>query len=302
MFMKPNVHTIDLQFKGVPTTIGVYLIPYRGGGILIECGPGSTIPALTEGIKSHGLTPQEITDVFLTHIHLDHAGSAGWWARQGATIHVHEVGAPHMRNPEKLLKSAGRIYGDQMEPLWGEFLPVPEEKLHSLTDGDRVTIDEVTITAFDTPGHATHHLSYLWNGVCFTGDVGGVRLPGIPALRIPSVPPEFHIESWRATIQQLRKEDIQWIAPTHFGLHSDVEWHFDTIESSLDAMETWLDDLMATTPSQEEFRKQFVEWMHTQALKSGIPEEMIAAYDLAIASEMSADGAYRYWNKFRSAS
>ena len=127
-----------------------------------------------------------------------------------------------------------------------------------------------------------------------------MRLPGIKAIRIPSVPPEFHIETWHNTIQRLRKEKIEWIAPTHFGLHGDVDWHFDTIEHLLNEMETWLGIMMANSPTQEEFRTQFVDWMVQKAINAGIPEEMIAAYNLAIGSEMSADGAYRYWNKFRS--
>ena len=296
---KSMIHTIDLKFKGIEKSIGVFLVQHQDGGILIECGPGSTLPALTEALEEYGLTPRDISDVFLTHIHLDHAGSAGWWARQGARIHVHEFGAPHMLNPEKLLASAKRIYGDQMDSLWGEFLPVPEDKLNILRDGDIVRIANLEIKAIDTPGHARHHFSYLCQGVCFTGDVGGCRLPGIPFIRLPSVPPEFHLETWRATLQKLRQEEIQAIAPTHFGLHTDVNWHLDALETILDETEAWIEAEMPQMDSRETLRQKFAAWVTLKGQDAGLPSDLIGAYDIAISSEMSADGIWRYWYKFR---
>jgi glyoxylase-like metal-dependent hydrolase (beta-lactamase superfamily II) len=111
---KPNIHTIDLHFQGIKNAIGIFLIPHSNGGALVECGPSSTIPTVIHALEDFQLSPSDITDVFLTHIHLDHAGSAGWWANQGATIHVHHVGGPHLLQPEKLLASAKRIYGVEM--------------------------------------------------------------------------------------------------------------------------------------------------------------------------------------------
>src|SRR4030067_192880 len=132
------VHTLDLNFLGVPGTIAAYLIPHRQGVVLIESGPGSTVPALVNSLNSLGYRPADVTDVLLTHIHLDHAGAAGWLAEQGARIFVHPVGAPHLLNPEKLLASARRTSGDMMEPLWGELLPVPEDQLTVISDGEVV--------------------------------------------------------------------------------------------------------------------------------------------------------------------
>ncbi len=294
----PNVNTLDLNFHGVPTSIGVFLIPHDNGGILIECGPGSTIPALTTALATHNLTPAQITDVFVTHIHLDHAGAAGWWAHQGANIHVHEVGAPHLLNPEKLIASATRIYGDQMDTLWGEFLPVSKENINLLTDGDEIQVEDLMIKALDTPGHARHHMSYIFNGVCFTGDVAGCRLPGIRAIRLPSVPPEFHIQSWRETIQKLQREEIQFIAPTHFGLHPDPDWHLSALAQRLTEIEAWIRAKLPHIPDRETLRRKYANWVTQQDQASGVPTDLIAAYDIAISSEMSADGIWRYWHKF----
>jgi len=119
-----TIHTLDLNFQGFPGTIATYLIPHARGAVLIETGPGTTTHALEAGVRAHGFTMEDITDVLLTHIHLDHAGAVGWVAQHGARVHVHPRGAPHLINPEKLLSSAGRIYGDDMDRLWGQFLPL----------------------------------------------------------------------------------------------------------------------------------------------------------------------------------
>jgi glyoxylase-like metal-dependent hydrolase (beta-lactamase superfamily II) len=293
----PIVHTLDLNFQGIPNTIGVFLLPHQYGAALVECGPGSTIPNLRQALAQHGLTPNQITDVFLTHIHLDHAGSAGWWARQGATIHVHTVGAPHMVNPEKLLASAGRIYGDQMGPLWGEFLPVPQDQLNILHGGETVQTHGLSLSVLDTPGHANHHLAYLLDGICFSGDVGGVHMQGIPAVRLPTVPPEFDPGLWRASLDLLGQQDIRTFATTHFGLHPDAGWHLSALYRALDEIEAWMETTMPAGPSRGELRQQYATWMHTKAQQAGLTAAMIGAYDVAISSQMSADGIYRYWHK-----
>ena len=122
-----------------------------------------------------GFSLKDVTHVFLTHIHLDHAGAAGYLANQGAQIFVHPLGAPHMLNPEKLINSATRIYGELMDTLWGQFLAVPADKLTVLQDGDEVAIGKLRLTALDTPGHAEHHFAYVLDDICFSGDVGAVR-------------------------------------------------------------------------------------------------------------------------------
>lgn len=293
----PAVHTLDLNFQGIPNTIGVFLLPHKNGAALVECGPGSTIPTLLRSLEQHSLTPNQITDVFLTHIHLDHAGSAGWWARQGATIHVHAVGAPHLVNPEKLLASAGRIYGELMEPLWGQFLPVSQDRLETLEGGETIQTHGLSLHVLDTPGHANHHLTYLLDGICFSGDVGGVHMQGVPVVRLPTVPPEFDPALWRASLDLLGQQDIQTFATTHFGLHHDAAWHLDALHRALDEIENWMQAVLPTNPSRDEVRRQFAVWMSSKAQQAGLTPAMIGAYDIAISSQMSADGIYRSWHK-----
>src|SRR5262245_25291816 len=122
-----DIHTIDLHYLGIPQAIASFVILDRSGAVLIETGPASTLEHLTAGLAGLGLQLSDVRHVLVTHIHLDHAGAAGHLARHGAAIHVHEFGAKHLIDPTKLIDSATRIYGDQMERLWGSIIPVPRE-------------------------------------------------------------------------------------------------------------------------------------------------------------------------------
>ena len=298
-----RIVTLDLNFQGRPQAIAAYLIRSGDAVVLIESGPGSTLAGLEAGLATEGLTPRDVTHVLLTHIHLDHAGAAGWLARQGAEIYVHPVGAPHMIDPAKLLASAARIYGDRMEELWGEFLPVPEEKLHIADDGNEIVIGSLGFLPVNTPGHAEHHHVYLFEDICFSGDVGGVRIPGYPYLRVPMVPPELHLQRWHDSLKRLRQEKFAFIAPTHFGIYDDPEWQLREVEKGLDDAERWLERVMAEDPAPpiEAMRQSFTEWMTEQAAEMGLSDDVLDAYSLANPPSMSADGLLRYWKKVRMA-
>ena len=304
-----RVVTLDLNFQGRPHAIASYLIPYQDGAILVESGPGSTLPALEAGLAKEGFSPSDVTHVLLTHIHLDHAGAAGWLAQQGAEIYVHPVGAQHMLNPEKLLASAARIYGDRMQSLWGEFLPVPESQLKVPEDDEVLEIGGLSFVPIHTPGHANHHYAYLFRSkdhtedICFTGDVGGVRIPGYAYLRMPMPPPELHLGRWRRSIERLRMETFARIAPTHFGIYDDPEWQLREIEKGLDSAERWLEQTMSEDSSIpiEALRQSFTEWMTEEAVQMGLSEDVIDAYTVANPPGMSADGLLRYWKKGKNA-
>ena len=296
-----RVVTLDLNFQGRPHAIAAYLIRHADGAILIESGPGSTLSALQAGLAKEGLSPRDVTHVLLTHIHLDHAGASGWLASHGAEIYVHPVGAPHMLRPEKLIASATRIYGDRMDVLWGEFLPVPESQLKVPNDAEVIKIGNMEFVPINTPGHAEHHYSYLFEDVLFCGDVGGVRIPGYPYLRVPMPPPELHIERWHESIARLRREKFARIAPTHFGVFDDPAWQLNEVEKGLDSASRWLEETMPGNPPIEELRQSFTDWMMAEGERIGLDEEVVKAYELANPLGMSADGLLRYWKKVRQA-
>ena len=249
----------------------------------------------------HGLRPADVSHVLLTHIHLDHAGAAGWWSRQGAEIFVHPVGAPHLANPAKLLASAERIYGDRMRPLWGEVLPIENDKLNVAQDEQEIAIGRLRFTPIDTPGHAEHHFAYLFEDLCFSGDIGGVRIPGYQYLRVPMPPPELHLARWRDSVARLRRLQFSRIAPTHFGIYEDPEWQLREVEKGLDAAERWLEEMMPADPSIEALRQGFGEWIAAEAVERGVSEDVLNSYELANPLGMSADGLHRYWRKVREA-
>jgi glyoxylase-like metal-dependent hydrolase (beta-lactamase superfamily II) len=294
---KPHIVTLDLNFQNKTQAIASYLIRYDDGAVLIESGPGSTISALEAGLAQEGLTPRHITHVLLTHIHLDHAGAAGWLSRQGAQIFVHPVGAPHLLNPEKLIASATRIYGDRMQTLWGEFLPVAEDQLTVPKDAEEIVIGNLRFLPVNTPGHAEHHYSYLFEDVCFSGDVGGVRIPGFQYLRAPMPPPELHFGKWRESINRLRALKFSRIAPTHFGIFDDADWQLNVLQKTLDETEKWLEEIMPANPPADELRAKFEVWMGDQSRAQNLSDEVVRAYDLANPLGMGADGMMRYWKK-----
>ncbi len=296
---KPSVITIDLNFQNKTQAIASYLIRYNDGAVLIESGPGSTLPALEAGLAQEGLSPRNITHVLLTHIHLDHAGAAGWLSQQGAQIYVHPNGAPHMLNPEKLIASATRIYGDRMQTLWGEFLPVAENQLTVPKDAEEIVIGNLKFVTVNTPGHAEHHYSYLFEDICFSGDVGGVRIPGFPYLRAPMPPPELHFGRWHESIAKLRGLKFARIAPTHFGIFDDVEWQLNELGKNLFAAEKWLEEIMPSDPSVDELREKFSAWMQEQADAQNLSDDVIKAYALANPLGMGADGLMRFWKKVK---
>ncbi len=295
----PTIYTIDLHFMGLNGIIAAYLIPHAHGCVLIESGPASTLPALQAGLQAYGLRLSDISDVLLTHIHLDHAGAAGHLAHQGARIHVHPNGAPHLSNPQKLLASAARIYGEMMNTLWGEMLPIPPEVLCVPEDGAEIEINGLRFVPLDTPGHADHHYVYLFQDFCFSGDIGGVRLGGLRHLRLPMPPPEFHLEKWRQSLDKLRHLDIGRIAPTHFGIYEDAHWHLTALGKALDEVEAWMEAHLPNDPPLEVLTEQFTHWSRQRSLDEGVPPQVIERLEAANPSWMSPLGMQRYWRKYR---
>ena len=188
-----------------------------------------------------------------------------------------------------------------MDQLWGEFLPVEQNQLKVPQDAEEIVIGNLRFVAINTPGHAEHHYSYLFEDVCFSGDVGGVRIPGYPYMRAPMPPPELHFERWLESIARLRKEKLNHIAPTHFGIYDDVEWHLNELERNLVATRKWLEEIMPAAPSVEELRAKLEAWMDEQSREQNLSEDVVQSYVLANPIGMSADGLIRYWKKFRSA-
>lgn len=292
-----NVQTLDLNFLGTPQVIASYALVGANSVALIESGPGSTLQNLLEALKGQGIQPGDVKDVLLTHIHLDHAGAAGWWARQGATIHVHPLGAPHLVDPSKLLASAQRIYGEQMDALWGEFLSSPADKVHPVQADEVLTIAGYQIRALDTPGHARHHYSYQIGSAAFTGDAAGVRLPGYGWIALPTPPPEFDLETWQLTIQRLANLSFTEIYPTHFGRVLNPIEHFVRFAPLLSDAADLVHHLLLAGQTRDQMVAGYTEWYVSRAAEAGVGGAILDHYASVNSLPMCVDGMIRYWKK-----
>jgi glyoxylase-like metal-dependent hydrolase (beta-lactamase superfamily II) len=271
---------IDVMHLGRPRVIGAWLV----GDVIIDPGPTSCLETLLAGLD--GARPRAL---LLTHIHLDHAGASGSLVQRWPEleVYVHERGARHMAAPERLMESARRLYGEDMDRLWGEMVPVPEENLRVL-QGDETLFDGAFEVAY-TPGHASHHVSFLHpqDGTAFVGDVGGVRIAGTPLSIPPSPPPDVDVEKWHASIERIRTWRPHRLVMTHFGSSEDVD-------SQLSELSERLDDWAAY--AREHDRDAFVERVRSEVAQR-VDEETAAAYEQAAPPDQLYAGLERYWRK-----
>lgn len=294
-----EIHTLDLRFQGQPETIASYLIVGPGGPVLVETGPMSTLATLQARLVDHGYQPSDIRHVLVTHIHLDHAGAAGWWARNGAQVYVHHVGAPHLIDPSRLLRSATRIYGDKMDSLWGEVLSAPEEQVTAVEDGQEIDVAGLSFTPIDTPGHAFHHHVYCLDDIAFTGDAAGIRIPGVFFVDLPAPPPEFQLALWQQTIDRLLAQDFSAIYPTHFGRLEDWRQQLEVLGSLMQIATEFVEVRMNAGIDRDHILADYRAWFNTRAQAVGMDSQKLAQYEAANPLYMSVDGIIRYWNKKR---
>jgi glyoxylase-like metal-dependent hydrolase (beta-lactamase superfamily II) len=274
------VELIDLVWQGTERLIGSYLIETDDGPALVDCGPAVSVPALERGLAARGLELADVRHLLLTHIHLDHGGAAGVLVREHPRLQVHvsEIGAPHLVDPSRLERSARRLYGDAFDALWGELAPVPEENVR--VAGDRV----VGLDCFPSPGHASHHVCYLaGDGTLYSGDAAGVRIQPSRTVLPPTPPPEFDLEAWRATLEELERRQPSRLALTHFGVADDPDRHLPALRARLEAWAAWTRE----GPSEEEFVRRGLADLGDDA----------AEYELAMPLWQSYAGLKRYWEK-----
>jgi len=299
-----RIEILDLNFMGAEHVIASFLLLGDDSAALVETGPTTGLEHLMGGMRDHGVSPEDVGQVFLTHIHLDHAGASGHLAGllPNATFYVHEVGYPHLVDPSKLLKSATRIYGERMDELWGEVRPVPEGRLEVLEGGEEVEAAGGVLTAHYTPGHAYHHLAYLEpdSGALFAGDVAGIRLPGQSYVRPPTPPPEIDLEAWIQSIELIRRLSPGSLYPTHFGRFDDVERQLNELEQRLQDWLLFVEERMDRGDGRDEIAGELEVKGDAEMLAEGTQPEDSGRYDLAGDYPTLADGLIRYVSRRRS--
>lgn len=289
-----TIQTLDLNFQEEKHSIGAFIIKTSEGPILIETGPMSTFSTLVEELKRVGLKPTDIKHVFLTHIHFDHAGAAWKFAEHGAKIYVHEIGIPHLNNPEKLWNSAKQIYQDKMESLWGEMQPIDLNLLIPANDQDVFNFGDTKIKVHYTPGHAVHHNAYQVEDIIFTGDVAGVQVDFGPVVP-PCPPPDINIELWKKSIQKLRDLNPKQFYLTHFDVKNNPLEILTDLELVLDNWANFIKPFYDNKTSPEEIVPKFMEFTSSNFRKDGLTESEIQTYEYANPSWMSVNGLLRYW-------
>lgn len=292
------VHVLDTRQLGRPGIIAATAIEAGDGLALFDTGPESTYENIAGGLRKLGYEPGDVRNVFLSHIHLDHAGAAWRFAEQGATIHVHPRGAPHLVDPRKLVESATRIFGDDMGTLWGRVEPVPPGKLRVLEDQEVVQLGDLEVRAIATPGHASHHHVYLCDDNLFGGDVAGVQLAEGPPIP-PFVPPELDVEAWLTSIEKMKDLDAAKLYLPHFGLaHDPVAQHLDELEERVRRWADWFRDRLRAGDEEETLRAGFSAYEGSELQRGGATFEQLADYEAADPSYMAVTAATRYWRRF----
>ena len=270
------MRVIDLKHLGRPRVIGCWQID----DVIVDPGPSSTLDTLLAAV---GDTPPRA--ILLTHIHLDHAGATGTLTERWpeVEVYVHERGARHMADPSRLVSSAARLYGEDMDRLWGEMRPVPSERMHSLVGGESLLGDRFEVAY--TPGHASHHVSYRHGDTAFVGDVGGVRITPDAIVVPPTPPPDIDVEAWQRSIAVIRDWAPARLAMTHFGESTDVSAQLDELEQRLDG---W------SHLAREGGRDEFIREVQAEILRDGSPEQAQTYQQAAPVQQLYA-GYERYW-------
>jgi len=279
--VRPVSRALDLMHLGRDRVICSWVVD----GVVVDPGPASCLDALVAGLGG-----EEPRALLLTHVHLDHAGAAGVLVRRypDLRVYVHERGAPHVIDPSRLLASAERLYGEQMERLWGEVAPVPEENVTALSGGENVEGFGVTYA----PGHASHHVVYLHeqSGDAFVGDVAGVCIPPSDFTVAPTPPPDIDLDAWRCSLDELEALGPRALCLTHFGRRGDVGAQLNAIRERLGS---WGE--LARTGDREAFVASVREQI--RAAVQGIDASAAEAYEQAAPADQVWAGLERYWRK-----
>ena len=293
-----NAIVIDTKMHGFEGITGAFVV--RGEKTaLVETGPKTSAEHVLHGLAENGI--ETVDWIVLTHIHLDHAGAAGTLLRRfpEARVAVHGVGAPHLVDPAKLWSSAARIYGDDMERLWGGIDPIPQDRIRVLEDGDEIELGGRSLRAVETPGHAYHHHCYLDSetGTLFTGDAVGVRLADLPTVRPATPPPEFHLEKAIASIDRVRELGATSLCLTHFGpAPDDPATICDQATDALQRWATWVRGARSTTTDLSEVA-EIVQKKVREDAEGRLSEDALARLEQTTSYRMNTWGYMRYLDK-----
>ncbi|MEM7699772.1 MAG: MBL fold metallo-hydrolase [Verrucomicrobiota bacterium] len=292
-----QVHTLDLQFQGQSGLIAAFLIQGDASAVLIETGPETCRERLLSAIREVGVSPDSIDGVFVTHVHLDHAGGAGWWARQRVPIFAHPKAVRHLVDPSRLVDSARLVYGDRFETLWGGMLPSDETSVRAIANGEVVDVGGVQVQAIESLGHAFHHHAFAVGDSVFAGDAAGARLFASGYTSVTSAPPQFHLEYTLASIDRIEQADFSRLFLTHFGEVDSPRDHLLAYREQVEEATAFLKQQMDGKACEESLREAYRSFQKARADALQLKQEHWRGYELINGTEMCADGIRLFWEK-----
>jgi glyoxylase-like metal-dependent hydrolase (beta-lactamase superfamily II) len=296
-----GIDYVDLHFLGKPEIIATAILHGPRGLALVDPGPSTTLEHLTGALERKGFRVADVTQLLLTHIHLDHAGASGSLVKlnPGIEVFVHERGATHMADPERLLASASRLYGEDMGPFWGEFLPVPADRLRPLRGGETIDAGGRELRVAYTPGHAWHHVSYFdpSSRIAFVGDAAGIRRGSGAYVMPPTPPPDIDLDAWRESEARILAWDPDTLFLTHFGPFHGAREHFRELWRNIESWSRIVRRLIADGTLDESARERMFVDETLRELRRAVGEPESEQYGRAGRLDYSWQGLSRYWRK-----
>jgi glyoxylase-like metal-dependent hydrolase (beta-lactamase superfamily II) len=295
-----SITTLDNLWTGRPHTIAAALLESDGHRAIVDPGPGSTLDTFHQQLQAHGITVGDLDAILLTHIHLDHAGATGALVRENPrlAVYVHKLGAPHMIDPSKLLASAQRLWPNELDLLFGETLPVPEKNLRILDGGETLTFGSRKLEVVYTPGHASHHVSYLDHveGVAFVGDTAGVRIEGNSFAMPATPPPDIDLDIWDASLAAILERQPARLFLTHFGYCDNPSEHIRLFRERLHRWAALAEEILRTAASDSAAMDSFMSATFAE-ISQHLPAGEADHYAFSAGLNLSFLGLVRYLRK-----
>ncbi len=295
-----TITLLDVNWTGRAQSIAAALLESDGQRAIVDPGPGSTLATLRERLRSRGIGVADLDAILLTHIHLDHAGATGSLVRENPrlAVYVHELGAPHMRDPSKLVASAARLWPDTLHQLFGETLPVPAENLRILQGGEALKLGARKLDVVYTPGHASHHVSYFDDaeGVAFVGDTTGVRIDNAPYILPATPPPDIELGIWDKSMDTILARRPARLCLTHFGYSDNPAAHIAEFRERLHRWAEVAAECLRSVPNEAAALEAFMARSHRE-MEERLGDAETQHHAFAAGLNLSFLGLARYLRK-----